>query len=200
MRPPVALEPVADPAADPSAQGAPGAPPALAAKAAALRPAAGVLIPGRSTAALQGELVVFVIGLRINRLLRPDVWLPVAREMGPMLAALAADPSLGLLSSEGAWAGRVIRYVQVWRSFAHLERFARGSDQPHLAAWGRFMKRAMNTDVVGIFHETYLVPAGAVESVYVNMPLTGLGAAAGVLPLQGSTARGRLGRAAGASA
>jgi hypothetical protein len=188
------------PAVDPSAAPASAEASAAAPAPAALRPLPGVLIAGRSTAALRGELVVFVIGLRINRLLRPDVWLPVAREMGPMLAALAADPRLGLLSSEGAWAGRVIRYVQVWRSFGHLERFARGGDQPHLAAWGRFMKRAMNTDVVGIFHETYLVPAGAAESVYVNMPLTGLGAAAGVVALQGSTARGRLGPAAGAPA
>lgn len=184
----------------PAAPEAPAAPSPATPPAAALRPPPGAVVPGRSTAALRGGVVVFVIGLRIHRLWRPDIWLPVAREMGPMLAALARDPSLGLMSSEGAWSGRVIRFVQVWRSFDHLERFARGGDQPHLAAWGRFMKRAMGTDAVGIFHETYLVPEGAAESVYVNMPPTGLGAAGGVLPLGPSSARGRLGAAAGPSA
>jgi hypothetical protein len=147
---------------------------------------------GRTTALLRGDLVLFVIGMRINRWWRPDLWMPVAREMGPMLEALAKDPSLGLLSNEGAWSGRIIRFNQVWASFEHLEAFARRRDQPHLAAWGRFMKRAASTNAVGIFHETYIVGPRAVESVYVNMPPTGLGRAGGILPIGPEGARARL--------
>ncbi len=147
---------------------------------------------GRTTALLRGDIVLFVIGMRINRWWRPDLWMPVAREMGPMLEALAKDPSLGLLSNEGAWSGRIIRFNQVWASFEHLEAFARRRDQPHLAAWGRFMKRAAGTNAVGIFHETYIVGPRAVESVYVNMPPTGLGRAGGIQPIGSEGARARL--------
>jgi len=49
--------------------------------------------------------------------------------------------------------------------------------------------------VVGIFHETYKVEAGAHESVYGNMPLFGLAAAMSHVPAVGrrETARRRMG-------
>ena len=54
---------------------------------------------------------------------------------------------------------------------------ARGvaKDGEHWPAWVRFNKRVGSSGDVGIWHETYLVPAGANESVYNNMPPTGLG-------------------------
>lgn len=36
---------------------------------------------------------------------------------------------------------------------------------------------------MGIWHETYIVQAGSYESIYVDMPPTGLGAAWGVEPV-----------------
>jgi hypothetical protein len=44
-------------------------------------------------------------------------------------------------------------------------------------------------------HETYVVPAGNTETIYGNMPLTGLGKVAGVVPVnqRGDTAAERLG-------
>ncbi len=49
--------------------------------------------------------------------------------------------------------------------------------------------------MVGIFHETYKVEAGAHESVYGNMPLFGLAAAMSHVPAVGrrETARRRMG-------
>ena len=42
--------------------------------------------PGRLTAQTSTPLVVFLIGMRINRFRAVGEWLPVARAMGPMLA------------------------------------------------------------------------------------------------------------------
>jgi hypothetical protein len=65
--------------------------------------------------------------------------------------------------------------IQYWRSFDHLERYARASDRHHWPAWLDFNRRMKNSrGDVGIWHETYIVPAGAYESVYSGMPLIGL--------------------------
>lgn len=55
---------------------------------------------------------------------------------------------------------------------------------------------------VGIWHETYTIGAGAYESVYVNMPAFGLGAAGALVPATGAraTSRGRMGSTGGAQA
>ena len=45
---------------------------------------------------MTGELVVFLIGMRINQPWRPDLWLPVFQAMPAMLAELSRDPDSGL--------------------------------------------------------------------------------------------------------
>jgi hypothetical protein len=51
----------------------------------------------RCTAEIDGDFVVFLIGMRINRFWKPHKWLPVAAAMPRMLAELARTPELGLL-------------------------------------------------------------------------------------------------------
>jgi hypothetical protein len=68
--------------------------------------------------------------------------------------------------------------VQYWRSFEHLNAYARAQDAEHLPAWAEFNRRIGANGAVGIWHETYTVSRGQYESVYVNMPRFGLGAAA----------------------
>jgi hypothetical protein len=58
----------------------------------------------RMTARIDGELVVFLIGMRINRLWKVHKWLPVARAMPRMIAELAAAPEHGFLGAE-QWFG-----------------------------------------------------------------------------------------------
>ena len=41
--------------------------------------------PGRFTSHIDGDFVVFLIGLRVNRLLALSKWIPTAQAMGPML-------------------------------------------------------------------------------------------------------------------
>jgi len=147
----------------------------------------GKIIPGRMTAAFSGPLVVFVIGMRINRLHRIDKWLPVARAMGPMVAELSRDPGSGFLGAETMLAGlRTVLLIQYWRDFDSLEGYARARDRNHWPAWTAF-NRAVGADgSVGIFHETYAVPDRASETIYANMPPFGLGKVSGLVPATGS--------------
>jgi hypothetical protein len=150
--------------------------------------------PGRYTAQIEGDFVVFVIGMRINKLWKVHRWLPVARAMGPMLTTLFAHPDKGMLGANTSWAGRQITLIQYWRSFEHLERFAKDRDDPHLEPWRRFNQKVGSSGDVGVFHETYRVSAGDYECIYANMPEMGLAKAATHLPVdrRGHTARARL--------
>jgi hypothetical protein len=151
--------------------------------------------PGRHCDAHDGPVTLFIIGMRINRLLRPDKWLPVARAMPVMLKELAHRPEQGLLGWELLRSGlRTIVTIQYWRDFDGLHAYAHDSDGAHLPAWRAFNRAAKGNDAVGIFHETYMVPAGAHETIYAAMPPFGLGKAMGVREATGSRteARGRL--------
>ena len=158
------------------------------------------VVPGRFTAHLEEPVVVFLIGMRINRLRAVGKWLPVLREMGPMLQTLYRHPEKGLLHAETFLMWRGVVMVQYWRSFEALEHFARSKDDPHAAAWQRFMRNVGGGGTVGIFHETYVLQPGAAEAIYGNMPVFGLAAATNHVPATGTraTARARL-RAGGAA-
>ena len=100
--------------------------------------------------------------------------------MPHMLKELSEDPESGLLGYEMSTFGGLI--VQYWRSFEHLERFANGPDDPHVAAWRNYWKRVGKDTRTGIWHETYLVRAGEYEAIYGNMPPFGLGKASALVP------------------
>lgn len=153
------------------------------------------IYPGRYTAATEEPFVVFLIGMRINRLFAVRQWLPVFRAMGGMLALLAKHPEKGLLHAQPILYWRGLGLVQYWRSYEDLERFARHPSEPHLAAWRAFNRAVGSDGSVGIWHETYLVPPGQFEAVYGNMPRWGLAAATSQVPAVGGreTARQRLG-------
>jgi hypothetical protein len=150
----------------------------------------------RMMAEIDGDFVVFLIGARFNnklRLLRSLLDLGGRRGMKYMLDHLVAHPEKGLLGYE---IGLPV-IVQYWRSFDHLEAFAKDADDPHLAAWRNYWRRVGTSDRTGIWHETYLVRAGQYEAVYGNMPPFGLGKAGRLVPLSNdSTARRRLDTAA----
>ena len=156
--------------------------------------------PGRLAPAIPASgAVVFLIGMRINRLWEVWRWVPVAVAMPRMLVELAKNPDLGLLGRPRTFvSGRTIMVWQQWSSFEDLEAYARSADHVHLPAWGAFNRRSRGNASVGIFHETYLVDQATAEGVYVNMPPLGLGAAFGTSPADGKsrTAAGRLGRTA----
>jgi hypothetical protein len=147
---------------------------------------------GRWTAEIEGDFVVFLIGARVNRplgALRSLRDLGGRRGMKRMLDYLSDYPEKGLLGYEMGFP----TIVQYWRSFAHLEAFAKDRDDPHLGAWRNYWRRVGKDDRTGIWHETFLVHAGQYEAVYGNMPAKGLGKASELIPLaESSSARSRI--------
>jgi Domain of unknown function (DUF4188) len=154
------------------------------------------VVKGRMTADLSGDFVVFLIGMRVNKLWKLHKWIPVARAMVPMLVTLSRRKDLGLLGYH-TWIGpRGPMVVQYWRSVEQLERFARDASLPHQPAWRAFNRRVGTDGDVGIWHETFLVSAGNYETLYGNMPRFGLAAAGAHLPVAAKGERAAERRAA----
>ena len=147
----------------------------------------------RLTADLDGEFVVFMIGMRINAPLKIHKWLPVVRAMPRMLNELHRQPELGFIHAE-MWFARTTIMVQYWRSMDQLLDYSRLRSAEHLPAWQAFNKSIGTDGTVGIWHETYLATPGSHENVYVNMPAFGLGRAGTLHPATGGrqSASGRL--------
>jgi hypothetical protein len=150
----------------------------------------------RMAAEIEGDFVVFLIGMRINKIWKVHKWWPVLSGMRRMLAELdAAGPDSGLLGHD-----RLGRFtiVQYWRSFEHLEHYARDKAKQHWPAWVAFNRRMKDCrGDVGIWHETYLVQAGQYEAIYSGMPPHGLALVSGWVPATGKreTAKQRLEKA-----
>ncbi len=130
---------------------------------------------GRMSATLQGDFMVFLIGMRINQAWAVRQWGPVVMAMPRMLRELQAQPELGFLHGESFF-GRTMLMLQYWRSLDHLLAYAKNKDAEHLPAWKAFNQRGGGS-AVGIWHETYRVAPGRFENIYVNMPAFGLGRA-----------------------
>lgn len=147
----------------------------------------------RLTATVEGDFVVFLIGMRINQPLKLHKWLPVAGAMPRMINELRKQPELGLLHAE-MWFSRTIILVQYWRSMEQLLAYAKDRQAQHLPAWQAFNKAVGTDGSVGIWHETYAASAGSYENVYVNMPAFGLGRAGTLQAAAGGrqSAAGRL--------
>ncbi len=150
------------------------------------------IVAERVSATPSDDFVVFLIGMRINRFWKVHKWIPPMVYMTRMLKQLNSQPSeeTGCLGTYTATPGLTVVY---WRSFEDLEAFAHG--EFHQPAWAKFNKSmAKARGDVGIWHETYIVPAGNQESLYSGMPPHGLGKAFGVVPAVGAknSARDRL--------
>jgi hypothetical protein len=124
--------------------------------------------------------VVFLIGMRINRPWKVHKWWPIFVAMPRMLRQLGEQPDLGLLSARTYLSPPNVMVVQYWESEAKLTGFARDPSLTHLPAWKAFNKAVGSTGDVGIWHETYVVPPGNIETVYRHMPLHGLASARGL--------------------
>ncbi|MEV6614425.1 DUF4188 domain-containing protein [Streptomyces sp. NPDC051051] len=149
----------------------------------------------RTTADARGDVVVLLIGMRVNRFRAVHQWLPVVLAMFRMLAELEKDPSRGLLSRVLLTASpRTYYVVQYWESAEKLYAYASAPDAFHHRVWARVNRMERGGKVrghVGIWHEAYVVPEGRYEAVYGDMPPFGLAAAHGQVPL---AERGRTGK------
>ena len=149
-------------------------------------------VPGRTTAAAEGEVVVLLIGMRVNHFWAVHQWLPVMLSMFRMLGELTRNRSRGLLGRVMLTASpRTYYVVQYWESKDKLYAYAAAPDAFHHRVWGLINRKERAGGVrghVGIWHETYVVPEGSYEAIYGDMPAFGLAAAHGQVPV---AARGR---------
>jgi hypothetical protein len=153
------------------------------------------VIAETTTADHDGDVVVFLIGMRINRWRSVRHWVPVVLAFLPMIRELLADPNSGCRSVRTFFSGRTILTVQYWDSAEQVIAYARDPEAKHRPAWRNFNRNAGQSAAVGIFHETYSVPSGHYETVYRAMPPFGLANATNsVAPVarRGITARDRL--------
>ena len=150
----------------------------------------------RLAAHIEGDFVVFLIGARINKWWRVRDLFWFTKTMPKMLKELSSTSSeeTGFLGYQTL---SMFINVQYWRSFEHLEAYARSKDREHFPEWVEFNRRyKKRRGDVGIWHETYLVKEGAYEAIYSGMPAFGLGKVAELVPATGNrdAAKPRLGR------
>ncbi len=143
------------------------------------------IFPGRYTARTEAPLVLFLVGMRFNKLWAVHEWGPVLLAMPRMLAELRRTPGTGFLSARTFVSGRIILVEQFWESFEKLLAYAHDRDSAHFPAWVAFNRAVGQDGTVGIWHETYLIEPGKFECVYSNMPRFGLAAVASHRPAEG---------------
>jgi hypothetical protein len=117
-------------------------------------------------------VVVFHLGIQINHPL--GLAAPGMNQIGKYFTAMLKDleshrDEYGLLTSS-SWRGderssnNTLLNIYYFRDVEGLHRFAHG--EVHRKAWDYMNKT--KPQHVGIFHETYSVPARAYENIYVN--------------------------------
>jgi hypothetical protein len=138
----------------------------------------------RMTVDFEGDFVVFLLGMRINRLWKVHKWMPIAAAMPKMLMELSQKPESGFMGYQ-MYGGIPPVTMMYWKSFEQLEAYAKDRNGQHYPAWRDFNKKIRNSGDVGIWHETYKVRAGEYECVYNNMPRFGLGKVGELVPAIG---------------
>jgi len=155
------------------------------------------LQPGRWTAELDGDFVVFLIGAMVHDAAVASEASGLLMAMTDMLDELEADPSKGLLGyTRHGEAGHGV-LVQYWRSFEALEAYARNPGARHAPVWRAWNRLGSDErGAAGIWHETFKVSAGDYEAIYQNMPVMGLQEAGRPITVTESkdSARARLSR------
>ena len=153
------------------------------------------IVKGRMTAELDREIVVFLIGMRINKLWKVHQWWPVAMAMPRMIRELSTQPELGFLHAE-QWFGRTTIMVQYWQSFDHLETYAKNRDHVHLPDGPHSIGTLVTMEmlVYGTKPIAYHLSPGSFETFYGNMPPFGMARATRLVEASGrrNSARERL--------
>jgi hypothetical protein len=159
-----------------------------------------------TTHAHDGDLVVFLIGMTVGKPWRVDQWGRISLAMRRMQIELHRNKAgaeagteewLGFLGGYNCISPRGPVSVQYWRSTDDLYDYANNAGREHRPAWLQYYERAhrgTRGDGIGIWHETYAVPAGGHESAYGNLTDWGLAGVTGSIPLvrRGRSARERL--------
>jgi hypothetical protein len=155
------------------------------------------ILQGRVTARSDKPVIVFAIGMRVNRLYAIHKWFRPTVNTFRMWWYMQHQRPKGYLSGYLFLYSRGAGMMQYWESFEALEAFSHDKSQPHLAAWRHLAMQSKHDQTFGYWHETYQIAPETSECIYGNMPQFGLAEAIGHLPIgkKAETARGRLNEA-----
>jgi hypothetical protein len=140
------------------------------------------------------ELCLVRLGIQVKSLSA----LAFAFRLRSAIAANAGEAiatGAGLLNSQSfAIAINHFGVLQYWRSFDELEAWSRRA--PHSEWWRSAVERMRTRQDLGVYHETFLVKAVEIESIYLDCRPTGLAAFGSLGEPVGpmTTSRGRLKR------
>ncbi|MBV0925794.1 DUF4188 domain-containing protein [Halomicroarcula limicola] len=141
---------------------------------------------------IDGDFVIYINGMRLNRLRAVHKWLLAGRKIAKMFERLESDPDSGFLGYQPAFMGlRTGAAIQYWRSLEDLRRFARDPEDLHVPAWQWYNDEVDSGGGVGFWAELYVIEDGNYETFFRNVPPIGLGTVADMVPA--SDQRRRLG-------
>jgi hypothetical protein len=149
---------------------------------------------GRYTAEMADPVILFAIGMRVNRLLAVHRWLLPTFNTLRLWIHLKTSPPEGYLYGYLYLYWRGIGMMQYWKNFDSLEAFAHDMNQPHLKSWRQLAVQTESDRTFGYWHETYEIEPDKTEAIYGSMPVFGLAAASNHVELKAkeNSARGRL--------
>jgi hypothetical protein len=142
------------------------------------------ILPGRRTVNNDQDIVVFLIGARINKWWLLPLSLPILSRNQAMVRELRADPDSGCLAIQSFG----FASIQYWRDLESLQAYASAKERKHKPTWVMFAKKLFKNAAAGVWHETYQIKAGCYESIYVNMPAFGQGLFKQTVPADGPRA------------
>jgi len=135
---------------------------------------------------VEGDIVVYINGMRLNKLRAILQWILAGRKLAQMFERLEADPDSGFLGYQPAFTGiRTGAAIQYWRSLEDLKRFARDRDDLHVPAWKWYNEKVDAGGGVGFWAELYIVENDNYETFYRNIQPLGLGTVGGLRPDEG---------------
>lgn len=143
------------------------------------------IMGGRFTARMDEPFVVFVMGVRVNRLSAVREWVGVMLALRSMLRELRERPGSGFLGGHMCLSRRGVTLFQYWRSYEELEKYSRNPGEAHMPGWTKFNRKVRKSGAVGLWHEAYRVGSGQYEALYADVPVSGLAKATRHVPAFG---------------
>ena len=132
---------------------------------------------------IEGDIVVYISGMRLNKLRAIPQWIAAGRTLAKMFDRLEADPDSGFLGYQPAFMGiRTGAAIRYWRSLEDLKRFVRDQNDLHVPTWKWYNETVDIDGGVRFWAELYVVESGRYETFYRNIDPTGLGAVGGLRP------------------
>lgn len=142
------------------------------------------IVTERMAAEIDGDFVIYINGMRLNKLRAVHKYLFAGLKAAKMFEELEKDPDSGFLGYLPAYMGpRSGAAIQYWRSLEDIRRFARDPDDLHVPAWQWYNEEVGNNGGLGFWAELYVIEDGDYETFYRNMRPIGLGEIGEFVPM-----------------